>query len=53
MQDKDRLIKRTQLKRSVYRVMGKPDVSECEKDKDTDNDIHVCYSNVLLSVVYT
>lgn len=31
--------------------MGKPEISECEKDKDTDND--VSNSNVLLSVVYT
>ena len=38
LQDKDRLIKRTQLKRSVYRVLGKEDG---EAGEEMSHDSHL------------
>ena len=46
LQDKDRLIKRTQMKRSVYRVLGKPDTSESEKDKETENSVSYTHRHI-------
>ena len=37
LKDKDRLVKRTQLKRSVYRVLGTHDQTTCRKASGEDN----------------
>ncbi|XP_015924137.1 protein AATF [Parasteatoda tepidariorum] len=39
LQDRTRLIKRTQLKRSVYRVLGKPEFSELKSNESNIEDI--------------
>ena len=36
MADKDRLIKRTQIKRSGYHIIGKPDKEEEENTEDPE-----------------
>lgn len=36
LQDKDRLLKRTQLKRTLYRILGKPDVSESQTENNEE-----------------
>ncbi|XP_054707536.1 protein AATF-like isoform X2 [Uloborus diversus] len=37
LQDKNRLIKRTQLKRSLYRVLGKPEIEDSEESNRNDS----------------
>ncbi|KFM74481.1 Protein AATF, partial [Stegodyphus mimosarum] len=48
LQDKNRLIKRTQLKRSLYRVLGKPEFSEMKNDENADVDESVSKQDMLL-----
>ena len=38
LSDKDRLIKRTQLKRSTYTVLGKPEKISKEEEENSDDE---------------
>ncbi|XP_035228895.1 protein AATF-like [Stegodyphus dumicola] len=48
LQDKNRLIKRTQLKRSLYRVLGKPEFSQMKNDENADVNESVSKQDMLL-----
>lgn len=48
LQDEHRLIKRTQLKRSLYRVLGKPEVSEVMTDEKIQDDKPVSKQDLIL-----
>ncbi|GFU47136.1 protein AATF [Nephila pilipes] len=47
LQDKSRLIKRTQLKRSAYRILGKPE-SACIKNAEDNEEMSVSKQDMLL-----
>ena len=43
LQDKTRLVRRTQLKRSLYRVLGKPESVEINNEEKDEAEVFVLY----------